>query len=167
MKSFRILLPMLFLALPAAPAPPENTELEWHTSLQEVHELSQKTHKPVFAFFTGSDWCGWCHKLQNDVFSKKEFIDWAKKNVVLLELDFPRRKQLPQELMQQNYGMQQALHVSGYPTVWLLYTARDSTGNFSLSPLGSLGYPHDTEPGREQVKFLDEANRLLSAAPKN
>src|SRR5690348_6346760 len=87
--------------------------LEWHTNLAEVHELSKASHKPIFAFFTGSDWCGWCTRLQNDVFSKPEFIAWAKKNVILLELDFPRRKQLPEDLQQQNNSLQQALRISG------------------------------------------------------
>jgi len=52
-------------------------KLDWHTSLQEAHELSQTSKKPIFAFFTGSDWCGWCKRLQNDVFSKPEFVAWA------------------------------------------------------------------------------------------
>lgn len=71
-----------------------NSGLVWHTNLQKADSLSKLSNKPIFAFFTGSDWCGWCHKLQRDVFAKPEFIAWAKKNVILLELDFPRTKQL-------------------------------------------------------------------------
>src|SRR5687767_88286 len=89
--------------------------LTWHTDVMKANEISKSSGKPIFAFFTGSDWCGWCHKLQRDVFAKQSFIDWAKKNVVLLELDFPRKKQLPQELAQQNGSLQQALQVQGYP----------------------------------------------------
>ncbi|MGZ3903281.1 MAG: thioredoxin family protein, partial [Bacteroidia bacterium] len=79
--------------------------LEWQTDIMKAHELSQKNNKPIFAFFTGSDWCGWCIKLQKNVFEKAGFVQWAKNNVVLLELDYPRRKQQPQELMQQNAGL--------------------------------------------------------------
>jgi protein disulfide-isomerase len=144
------------------------SQLEWHTSLQEVHELSKASHKPIFAFFTGSDWCGWCKRLEADVFSKPEFVAWAKKNVILLELDFPRKKQLSPELQQQNNGMQQALRIQGYPTIWLLYTDKnDSTNNFNLSTLGSLGYPRNAIPGKEQEQFLDEANRILSQGKTN
>ena len=100
--------------------------LEWHTDLMKVHELSEKTKKPIFAFFTGSDWCGWCIKLQNNVFSKPEFIAWAKANVILLELDYPRAKQLPPALVAQNANMQQAFGVSGYPTVWLFKTVKNN-----------------------------------------
>ena len=53
-----------------------------------------KTEKKlVLLDFTGSDWCGWCIKLDKEVFSKPEFQDYAKKNLVLVELDFPQQKQ--------------------------------------------------------------------------
>jgi len=149
------------------PTKAQTKQLVWHTSLAEVHELSKAANKPIFAFFTGSDWCGWCRKLQNDVFSKPEFIEWAEKNVILLELDFPRTKKLSPELTQQNNGMQQALKVTGYPTCWFIFTTKDeATNNYNLNTLGSLGYPAGAEVGREQVKFLDDANRILSLIPK-
>jgi thioredoxin-related protein len=116
-------------------------ELVWHTDATKAHELSVKTKKPIFGFFTGSDWCGWCKKLQNDVFSKPEFVAWAKKNVILLELDFPKRTQLPQELAQQNAGLQQAFRVQGYPTIWIFFM---------------------TQEGQEK-KFLDQANKILKS----
>ncbi len=151
---------------PSTPSP--SKQLVWHTSLAEVHELSKTTKKPIFAFFTGSDWCGWCRKLQNDVFSKPEFVEWASKNVILLELDFPRTKKLSPELTQQNNGMQQALRVTGYPTCWFIYTTKDeATNNYNLSTIGSLGYPAGAEVGKEQVKFLEDANKILLLAPKN
>jgi len=141
---------------------PAQSNLEWYTSFEEANKLSNASNKPIFAFFTGSDWCGWCHKLQRDVFSKPEFISWAKKNVILLELDFPRKKRLPLELEQQNNGMQQALKITGYPTVWLLFAKKDEvTNSINLSTLGSLGYPRNAEVGREQDAFLREANIIL------
>jgi thioredoxin-related protein len=61
------------------------TELVWHTDLNKANALAKKEGKTIFAFFTGSDWCGWCHKLQRNVFAKKEFKECADKNVILLE----------------------------------------------------------------------------------
>lgn len=137
--------------------------LVWYTDLATVHEISKSSNKPIFGFFTGSDWCGWCHKLQANVFAKKEFIDWANKNVVLLELDFPKRKQLPAELVQQNSGLQQAFQVRGYPTIWIFRTTKDeATNNFNITALGSLGYPQGAEAGKEEVKFLSDANLVLA-----
>lgn len=136
--------------------------LIWYTDMMKADEISKTSGKPIFAFFTGSDWCGWCHKLQNDVFSKKSFIDWANKNVVLVELDFPRKKQLPPELAQQNMGLQQALQVQGYPTVWLLFLNRNKDEkSFNIATLGSLGYPRGATEGKEEVTFLEEANAIL------
>lgn len=147
--------------------PPKPAGLEWHTDLMKADEISKKTKKPIFAFFTGSDWCGWCHKLQRNVFAKPAFIEWANKNVVLLELDFPRSKKLPQELVQQNQALQQQLQVSGYPTVWLFYLAKDESKNqISINTLGSLGYPSGAEAGKEEVKFLSTANTFLANAVK-
>ena len=136
--------------------------LTWHTDIKKADEISKSSGKPIFAFFTGSDWCGWCIKLQKDVFSKQAFIDWAKKNVVLVELDFPRKKQLPLELAQQNQGLQQALQVQGYPTIWLMRLQPEKgTTKINIATLGSLGYPRGAVPGKEEVKFLEEANALL------
>jgi thioredoxin-related protein len=141
-------------------------KLQWHTDLMKAHEASEKSKKPIFAFFTGSDWCGWCHKLQREVFAKPEFIEWANKNVILLELDFPRSKQLPAELAQQNQNLQQQFQVRGYPTIWVFTTAKGEGNAFSLNPLGSLGYPSGAEKGKEEVKFLSDANKVLANRKK-
>ena len=141
--------------------------LNWYTDLGKARELSDAQKKPIFGFFTGSDWCGWCRKLQSDVFAKPAFVQWASKNVVLLELDFPRRKQLPEALMQQNQALQQAFKITGYPTVWLFYVTEDSSNKgLNLAALGSLGYPQGAEGGKEEVKFLNDANAILANRKK-
>ena len=112
----------------------------WLVDLDEAYAISVKEGKPILANFTGSDWCGWCKKLDADVFSKPEFQEWAKKNVVLLELDFPRRKQVPQKNRQQNAGMAQALGITGYPTIWLLNLSKNQSGQYEVNGLGKTGY---------------------------
>jgi thioredoxin-related protein len=116
----------------------------WIVKMEDAIALSNKTGKPIMANFTGSDWCGWCTKLTNDVFSKQDFKQWAEKNVVLLELDYPRRKQLPDDIKQQNANLQQAFQVAGYPTVWLFHLTEDKENNkFNIEALGKLGYMQD------------------------
>lgn len=142
-------------------------ELVWQTDIKKAQELSNSLNKPIFAFFTGSDWCGWCHRLQRNVFAKPEFKEWAKKNVVLLELDFPRNKQLAPELARQNAELQQTFQVQGFPTIWMFFLTKDTASNhLVISPLGSMGYPSGAEPGKEEVAFLAEANGYLKNAPK-
>jgi thiol-disulfide isomerase/thioredoxin len=163
---FLIILGIQFSGL-AQTATAHANGLDWHTDLAKARALSDATKKPIFGFFTGSDWCGWCIRLQNTVFSKPAFVEWANKNVILLELDFPRRKQLPAELAQQNQSLQQAFDIKGYPTIWLFYVVEDpKTQNLSLTALGSLGYPQGAEMGKEEVKFLSDANLVLANGKK-
>lgn len=141
--------------------------LHWFTSVGEVYNVSHASGKPIFAFFTGSDWCGWCHKLQRDVFEKPAFVEWAGKNVVLLELDFPRRKVLAPDLAQQNNELQQVFHVGAFPTIWMFCLAKDEAAKkINISALGSLGYPPSAERGREEISFLANANRILASCKK-
>ena len=117
----------------------------WLVSLDEAYELSQKTGKPIMANFTGSDWCGWCKRLTASVFSKQEFKKWADDNVILLELDFPRRSQVPTEIRTQNQKLQQAFQVRGYPTVWVFDLSKDDAGQFQIAALGKTGYSKTTQ----------------------
>ncbi|MCW3121150.1 MAG: thioredoxin family protein [Flavipsychrobacter sp.] len=145
------------------PATHKEGELDWYVEVIKANEVSRAQHKPIFAFFTGSDWCGWCKKLQHDVFAKPAFVSWAKKNVVLLELDFPRSKTLAPEMVQQNNSLQQAFKVQGFPTIWMFYMNKSAdSATFTLQALGSCGYPGGAEQGREEVKFLADANAILA-----
>ena len=89
----------------------------WITDWDEAARESKRTGKPIMMNFTGSDWCGWCIKLKKEVFSTDTFKEWADKKVVLLELDFPRGKELPKELQAQNQRLAQKFRPSGYPSI--------------------------------------------------
>ena len=93
----------------------------WINDATVASQLSQKTGAPILLFFTGSDWCGWCVRLHNEVLSKAEFKAWAlQKGIILLEVDFPRRKQQSDALKQQNASLQQQFEVRGFPTVYVI-----------------------------------------------
>jgi protein disulfide-isomerase len=117
----------------------EAQEVTWHTDMNKATEISKKTKKPLLLFFTGSDWCGWCIRLQKEVLKTPEFAKWAKDNVVLVELDFPRRTPQSPEIVKQNAELQQTFGVRGYPTVWLVNSIKKD-GKTSLEQLGSTGY---------------------------
>ena len=116
----------------------QHTENVWNTDMNKAIEISHETEKPLMLFFTGSDWCGWCIKLQKAVFSKPDFVKWATKNVVLVELDFPRRTKISEELTAQNRNLQQMFGVRGYPTVWFV-TPEVTDGKVNFKKLGSQG----------------------------
>lgn len=117
----------------------QSQELKWFTDVSIATDLSIKENKPMFLFFTGSDWCGWCIRLQKEVFKTPEFEKWAKDNVVLVELDFPRRTPQEPEIQKQNAELQQTFAVQGYPTVWFV-NASKKDGKINLEKLGSTGY---------------------------
>ena len=104
----------------------------WMTSYEQAQKEAQSRHKLLLMDFTGSDWCGWCIMLDREVFSKPEFKDYASKNLVLLELDFPRAKQMPAETMAQNRRLAMQYQIQSFPTVVVL----DGNGKV----VGALGY---------------------------
>jgi len=104
----------------------------WLTNFAQAQEEAKTRQKLLLMDFTGSDWCGWCIMLDKEVFSKPEFQEYAKKNLVLLELDFPRRKTLSPELQAQNERLLAQYRIQGFPTIVVL----DTNGK----PVGALGY---------------------------
>lgn len=131
-------------------------EPEWHTDVAKAVTLSEQTKKPLLLFFTGSDWCGWCMKLQKEVLKTPEFAKWAKDNVILVELDFPRKKEQSQELKMQNARLNQFFSVRGYPTVWFANGTKGGDGKISFSALGSTGYV-----AGGPATWLDGANKII------
>ncbi|MFY7740779.1 MAG: thioredoxin family protein [Flavobacterium sp.] len=131
-------------------------KLTWHTNIDEAIAVSKIENKPLFLFFTGSDWCGWCIRLQNEVFKTPEFIAWAKEKVVLVELDFPRRTPQSDALKIQNSQLQQFFQVRGYPNVRIVKAGAPIDGKTSFEQLGETGYL----AGGPTV-WLDGANKMV------
>lgn len=132
-------------------------KLTWHTDMGEAIKLSQKSKKPLLLFFTGSDWCGWCKRLQKEVLTTPEFAEWAKKNVVLVELDFPRSGTQTNEIKQQNAQLAQVFGIRGYPTVWIASADKGKDNKINFTPIGSTGYV----AGGPKA-WLDSANQILA-----
>ena len=130
--------------------------LTWHTDVSKATDISIKENKPMFLFFTGSDWCGWCIRLQKEVFHTPEFIKWAKESVVLVELDFPRKNDQTEAVKMQNAQLQQQLQVRGYPTIWFVNASKSADAKTNLNALGSSGY---VAGGPE--KWLAAANQII------
>ena len=115
-------------------------ELNWYTDIAKATEASLNENKPMMLFFTGSDWCGWCTKLQKDVLKKDEFFIWATNNVILVELDFPKRTPQDEAIKLQNQKLMQNFSVQGFPTCWVVNPIKDDDNKVNLQGLGSLGY---------------------------
>ena len=106
----------------------------WQTDYKAALEQAAKTNKPVLLDFTGSDWCGWCIKLDKETFAQPEFKTFAEKNLVLVTVDFPNNKPQPADVKKQNGELQQQFGVNGYPTLVLV----DSKGKELARNVGYL-----------------------------
>lgn len=89
----------------------------WEDNYDKALAEAKETNKLVLLDFTGSDWCGWCMKLDEEVFSKSDFKKYAKANLVLVELDYPRGKSQTKKLKEQNAALKTQFGIRGYPTL--------------------------------------------------
>ena len=108
--------------------------LNWSTSYTDALQAATREGKLLMAHFTGSDWCAWCIKLEDEVFDTPNFQAWADQNVIPLKLDFPKMTKLSRELTAQNNQVKQKYdaYIKGYPTVLFI----DSSG----SVVAKMGY---------------------------
>ena len=92
----------------------------WLTDLPKAQAQAKAEKKLVLMDFTGSDWCPPCKALHKNVLTKPEFEDYARTNLVLVEVDFPNQKPQSEALKKANEALQAKFKVDGYPTVILL-----------------------------------------------
>lgn len=88
----------------------------WSTNLDEAFAKAKAENKHVLVEFTGSDWCPPCIFLSKNVLSKKEFIEPASKNFILVELDFPHGDEA---LAKKNEPFAEKYGIEGFPTIVL------------------------------------------------
>ncbi len=91
----------------------------WLTDFDQALKVAAEKKLPVLVDFTGSDWCGWCIRLDKEVFSQDAFKAYAKEHLVLLKLDFPRKK-LPKEQAEKNQALSERFKIRGFPTIVLV-----------------------------------------------
>jgi thioredoxin-related protein len=109
-------------------------EAEWYADYDQAAKVAQETGKDLLVDFTGSEWCGWCKRLHAEVFAHAEFLEAAKKQYVLLALDFPRDPAVKAKVPNpaRNEELKNKYGVTGFPTILLM----DADGN----PYARTGY---------------------------
>ncbi|MBM4148467.1 MAG: thioredoxin family protein [Lentisphaerae bacterium] len=125
----RYLAPLLALVSLAAVAADEGG---WTTDFSAAKKEAAKRGVPILADFSGSDWCGWCIRLDKEVFSEADFRKFAADNFVLFLADFPNAKPQTDALKAQNAALAEKYGVQGFPTVLIL----DAEGKV----IGKTGY---------------------------
>jgi len=125
----------------------------WTTDFAAAKKAATESKKDLLLDFTGSDWCGWCIKLKDEVFSKEAFKQGTKDKFVLVELDFPKKKELDAKLKEQNEALQKEMNIQGFPTIMLC----DATGK----PYAQMGY----QPGGPE-KYVESLDKHQAARVK-
>lgn len=112
---------------------------QWGTDLPAALARARAENKRVLLDFTGSDWCPWCQKLDQDVFSTSQFASYAQNKLVLVKVDFLRNTPQSDDVKQANDALAKRYDVDGYPTCILLDASGKQLGR-------EVGYP---EGGRD------------------
>lgn len=148
---------------------PEKTK-GWTDSFEGAKAEALAFKQPILAFFTGSDWCGWCMKLRKEALDTKEFEKFAADNLILFEADFPRSKKISDKVKRQNSDLAAKYGVSGYPTVFLLDAQGNTLGQTGYQEGGAAAYVAHVKEllDKAGVKTVDkpEAGKPLSAFEK-
>src|SRR5438046_9498782 len=125
MKKLVLFCSAIFLSAAFAPA-----EVDWLTDFDAAKAKAKSDHKLVLLEFTGSDWCSYCKLMQAEVFSKPEFQQYAAKNLILVELDFPRSKPQSDAVKTQNMKLASEYEIEGFPTLIVLSPDGKRVANF-------------------------------------
>lgn len=124
----------------------------WMTDFEKAKAKAKSDNKYVLVDFSGSDWCGWCVKLDKEVFSQKPFQEYAKDHLVLVLADFPNDKSKQSEEVQtQNKQLAKDFSISGFPTV------------FILSPEGKTVAKMGYQAGGPEA-YVEEIKKLIAEA---
>jgi len=107
-------------------------QLVWQTDYAAALKQARAENRRVFLFFTGSDWCSWCKRLNQEILSTPAFAQYSKEKLILVEVDFPKKRPQSSTLKAQNAKLAKSYNIEGYPTVILL----DSAGK----KIDQLGY---------------------------
>lgn len=120
--------------------PAAKSQIQWYTDYSKAVQVAKKENKPLLLFFTGSDWCGWCKKMDQEIFSSPEFAKVVGNDFIFVEVDFPMNTQLPSAEAQQNATLKQKYGVTGYPTVIVLSPSENFIAETGYRPGGGQAY---------------------------
>ncbi len=115
-------------------------EPAWQTNFEAAQAKAKAQKKILLVAFIGSDWCPWCKKIKAEVFEKQAFASEARKKYVLVEVDFPHKKKLSDELKEQNGKLAKRYKIGAYPSVLLLKPDGELIAHTGYSDGGAKDY---------------------------
>lgn len=122
-----------------------SAEAVWTTDYEAALKQAKAENKRVLLDFTGSDWCGWCMKLKEEVFDTTAFGNYAKDKLILVELDYPRSKAQTDAVKKQNAELAKKFKIRGYPTILIVDGDGKVLGQTGYKPGGPYSYIQDLD----------------------
>ena len=128
---------------------------KWTMDLEAVGRLANEKKLPVLLNFSGSDWCSWCRTMNENVFSRQEWEDYAKDNILMVVIDFPEDSTIvPQRYVERNNELKARYMVDGFPS----YVVLDDDAK---TELGRFGVGEEDTP----TSFIAELEKLFRYRP--
>lgn len=106
--------------------------IQWQQNYEKAFEQAKSTSKPLLLFFTGSDWCGWCTRLEEEVLNTPEFAEISDQHFIFVRLDFPLYNPIESQIASQNKELRKKFDVRSFPMIILI--------DENQSLIGSTGY---------------------------
>lgn len=160
---FFTLVTLLAFALHSEASGSQATSIRWLTNYDQAVKQAQAEGKPLLLFFTGSDWCGWCKKLESEALDTPEFAALAGDKFVFVLLDFPRKEKSKDS--EQNNQLKKRFNVSGFPVIIILDQNQQQIGTIGYRPGGGKEYAEqllkmvkDYSGYKQKVSVLDNAS---------
>lgn len=151
-------------AVPATTSTPEG----WTDDFEAAKKQAAAEGKDLFLVFSGSDWCGWCVRLEQEVFSQDGFFDGISKNFVPVFIDLPRDESRISKLARkQNRPLTERYRILGFPTVLLADADGVVFAQIGYEPGGPEKYLKSvaelTENGKNSPAYKTE--KAIAAVP--
>lgn len=73
----------------------EESALVWETDYAKARKRALAENRPLFLYYTGSDWCILCRKLDKTIFSDQAIQKNLQENWVPVKLDELRKRRMP------------------------------------------------------------------------
>jgi len=135
---------LILLSIAGAFAGDKN-ELRWRSFDEGTAEAKEKHKKILLDVFT--DWCGWCKKLDRDVYSDKDVSAYINQFYVPVKLNAESAKQLTyNNTLSTEQGLATTFGVRSYPTILFL----DPLGK----PINALGGYVDAPKFLTIIKYI-------------
>lgn len=117
-----------------------NQGIQWQTNYENALNQAKASGQPIILFFTGSDWCGWCNRLEEEVFDTAEFANLSGNKFIFLKIDYPLYTALSPQITAQNKQLKKRYDIKSFPTLVIIDPQEQQIGTTGYRAGGARQY---------------------------